>query len=106
MRRLARLPLAAVLASVLAGACQPAAPVVEQKPRRRSFEESAAWKPAAAPASPQAAAGSTDAQAKQVQGTWEQARQATNDADRQRLAGEALQQTRAMAEQPSSPQHR
>ena len=103
-----RLPLAlAVAAAVLMGACQPAAPpVAEKKPRRRSFEESSAWRPAAAPAAPQSGTAATDAQAKQVQSTWEQARQATTDAERQRLAGEALKQTRAMAEQPASSPHR
>ena len=104
MRGLARLSLALVGSAVLLGACQPAAPpVAEKKSRRRSFEESSAWKPAAPAAQP--GAGSTDAQAQKVQSTWEQARQATSDAERQRLAGEALEQTRAMAEQPApSPQ--
>lgn len=105
MRGLARLTLALIGTAVLLSACQPAAPpVAEKKPRRRSFAESSAWKPAA-PAAAQPAAGTTDAQAQKVQSTWEQARQATSDAERQRLAGEALKQTRAMAEQPApSPQ--
>jgi len=104
MRPVARLPLAfAVLAAVLAAACQPAAPPVAEKKKRRSFEDSSGWQPAAAPAAPQGGAAGTDAQAKQVQSTWDQARQATSDAERQRLAGEALKQTRAMAEPTASP---
>ncbi len=95
------------LAAVALAACQPATPVAEKKPRRKSFEESSSWQPsapAAAPAAaPPAANGTTDAQAQQVQQSWGAARQATTDAERQRLAGEALKQTRAMADQPSSP---
>jgi hypothetical protein len=84
-------------------ACQPAAPPPVKK-ARRSFEESSAWKPSrsTAPAGGAASSGSNvDAQARQVQQTWEQAKQANNDADRQRLANEALKQTQSMAEQPS-----
>jgi hypothetical protein len=98
--------LGSVAAAVLLAACQPAAPAAEvRKPKRRSFEESNAWRPSAPAAAP-AAGGNTDAQARQVQQTWDQARQATTDAERQRLANEALKQTRAMAEpQPSGQQH-
>jgi YD repeat-containing protein len=106
VRPASHLPLAlAVAAAVLAAACTPAAPpVAEKKPRRRSFEESSAYR-APAPAAPQSGTASTDAQAKQVQQTWDQARQATSDAERERLAGEALKQSRAMAEpQPSGHQ--
>jgi hypothetical protein len=106
VRPASRLALAlAGVAAFLTSACTPAAPpVAEKKPRRRSFEESSAYRPSA-PAAPQSGTASTDAQAKQVQSTWEQARQATSDAERQRLAGEALKQTRAMAEpQPSGHQ--
>ena len=108
MRRHARLLLGGITTAVLLAACQPAAPVAEtRKPKRRSFEESGAWHPAAPAAAP-ASGTSTDAQARQVQQTWDQARQATTDAERQRLANEALKQTRAMAEpqpQPSGQQH-
>lgn len=93
------------MAAVFLAACQPAAPVAEtKKPRRRSFEESSTWHPSTSSAAP-ASGNNTDAQARQVQQTWDQARQATNDADRQRLANEALKQTQAMAEpQPSAHQ--
>ena len=110
IRCFTRVLLGGVAAAVLLAACQPAAPVAEvKKPKRRSFEESNSWHPsapAAAPASGGAGGGSnTDAQARQVQQTWDQARQATTDAERQRLANEALKQTRAMAEpQPSGHQ--
>lgn len=107
MRPFPRLLLGVVAAAVLLGACQPATPVAEvKKPKRRSFEESSSWQPSTAPAPASGgAAGSTDAQARQVQQTWDQARQATTDAERQRLANEALKQTRAMAEpQPSAHQ--
>jgi hypothetical protein len=100
MRRFARVLLGGTAAMVFLAACQPAAPAAEvKKPRRRSFEESNAWHPA--PAAAPASSNNTDAQARQVQQTWDQARQATTDAERQRLANEALKQTRAMAEQPS-----
>ena len=103
--RSARVMLGGMAALVLLAACQPATPSAEvKKPRRRSFEESNAWRPAAPAAAPASggAGGNTDAQARRVQQTWDQARQATTDAERQRLANEALKQTRAMAEpQPS-----
>jgi hypothetical protein len=105
MRRIRRFPrvlVGGVAAAVLLGACQQAPPVVEVKKKRRSFEESNAWRPAAPARAPSSGGSNTDAQARQVQQTWEQARQATTDAERQRLANEALKQTRAMAEpQPS-----
>ena len=102
--RFTRLLLASGAAAVFLAACQPATPAAEvKKPRRRSFEESNAWHPSTAPAP--ASASNTDAQARQVQQTWEQAHQATTDAERIRLASEALKQTRAMAEpQPSGHQ--
>jgi len=105
MRRFACVVLGVVGAAVLLGACQQAPPVVEVKKKRRSFEDSNAWRPAApatAPASGGAGGSNTDAQARQVQQTWDQARQATTDAERQRLANEALNKTQEMAEpQPS-----
>ena len=103
MRRFARLLLGGTAAVVFLAACQPAAPAAEvKKPRRRSFEESNAWHPAPAAAPASASSNNTDAQARQVQQTWDQAHQATTDAERIRLANEALKQTRAMAEpQPS-----
>ena len=104
MRLPARLLLGVVLACTAVAACKPAAPVAEQK-KRRSFEDS--WQPSApAAAAPAAVAPSgnaaVDAQAQQVQQSWEQARQTTDEAERQRLAGEALKQTRSMADQPSA----
>jgi len=102
----ARLLLGGVLVATLLAACQKPPPVAETKPRRKSFEDSNAWRPSTAAAAPASASAgsSTDAQAAQVRQTWEQARQATNDAERQRLAGEALKQSQAMAEQPSGQQ--
>lgn len=111
LRHLPRVLLAGTVAVVLLAACQPAAPAAEvRKPKRRSFEESSAWRPSAPPAAPANNTGATlndnlNNQARQVQQTWDQARQATTDAERQRLANEALRQTRAMAEpQPSAHQ--
>ena len=103
MRPSGRLLLAGAAVALVLSACQSPPPVAETKPKRKSFEESNAWQPATAPASTSASSGSanTGAQAQQVQQSWEQARQATNDAERQRAAGEALKQTRAMAEEPS-----
>lgn len=107
-RRAACVLLGFSAAAIVLAACQPAAPAAEvRKPKRRSFEESNAWRPSTAPAAGSSASsgGNVDAQARQVQQTWDQARQATTDAERQRLANEALQQTRAMAEpQPSAHQ--
>jgi hypothetical protein len=104
-RRFSRLLLGGVGAAVLLAACQQAPPPAVKKPRR-SFEESGSWRPSSSPrSSPAGGAGtSTDARARQVQQTWEQARQANNDAERQRLANEALEQTQSMAEQPSGHQ--
>jgi hypothetical protein len=104
MRPSGRLVLAVLAAAAALAACQSPPPVAETKPKRKSFEESNAWQPSTATASTSTSSGSatTDAQAQQVQQSWDQARQATSDAERQRAAGEALKQTRAMAEQPSS----
>lgn len=106
MRPYVRFLLAAPVLALLFCSCQSPPPVAETKPKRKSFEESNAWQPstATAPASTSSASANVDAQARQVQQSWEQARQATNDAERQRAAGQALQQTRAMAEQPSGQQ--
>jgi hypothetical protein len=87
-----------VLVATLLCACQPAAPVAETKPRRKSFEEASTYRVPAQPA----AADNTQQQASQTKQTWDQARQATDDAERQRLAGEALKQTRSMAEEPAA----
>lgn len=106
MRLSGRLLLAATVVALSLSACQSPPPVAETKPKRKSFEESNAWQPAtstaAAPAAASSGSANVDAQARQAQQSWEQARQATSDAERQRAAGEALKQTRAMAEQPSS----
>ena len=103
MRPSGRLLLAATVVAVSLSACQSPPPVAETKPKRKSFEDSNAWQPstATAPAATSSGSANVDAQARQVQQSWEQARQATSDAERQRAAGEALKQTRAMAEQPS-----
>jgi hypothetical protein len=109
-RRLARLLLGVIAGATLFAACRQAPPPEASKPRRHSFEESTAWKPSSPRSAPAGGAaggnpgGSVDAQAQQVQQTWEQARQANSDAERQRLANEALKQTRSMAEQPSGSQ--
>ena len=104
MRPYGRLLLTATVVAVSLAACQSPPPVAETKPKRKSFEESNAWQPSTSTSTAPAAASSgnanVDAQARQVQQSWEQARQATSDAERQRAAGEALKQTRAMAEQP------
>jgi len=108
-RLLPRLLLGVVAGATLFAACQQAAPPEVTKPRRRSFEEAGNWRPTAPAAAPAAggagsSGGSVDAQARQVQTTWEQARHAKGDAERQRLANEALEKTRSMAEPPSGPQ--
>jgi hypothetical protein len=97
MRLSPRLLLGGVLTAIALGACQPAAPVAETKPQRKSFEDSSSYQ---APAEP-AAAGDTQQQADQVQQGWEQVRQTPDEAERQRQAGETLKQTRAMAEEPA-----
>jgi hypothetical protein len=104
-RRVPRLLLGGIAAVTLLAACQQAPPPVVKKPRR-SFEESGSWRPSSSNrSSPAGGSGSsTDAQARQVQQTWDQARQANNDAERQRLASEALKQTQSMAEHPSGHQ--
>jgi hypothetical protein len=101
MLRGMRLPALALLGLVaaLAGACQ-SPPPVEEKPKRRSFAEDSQWQPPAAPARTDPAT-SIDAQAQQVNDKWEQVRQTSDEAERQRLANEALRDTRAMADQPS-----
>ncbi|HEV8631949.1 MAG TPA: hypothetical protein VGV61_16655 [Thermoanaerobaculia bacterium] len=99
--RLPRWPLAlGVLAAFLLVACQQAAPAAAPQQKRKSFEDSGEWHPAAAPAAAPAASGDVNAQARQVQRTWDKARQAPNEAEAQRQASEALKQTQQMADQP------
>jgi hypothetical protein len=104
MRPISRLLVCGAVAAVALVACKPAAPVAEQKPRRKSFEESGGWQPSAPAQAPAGSSGtgSVQQQAGQVQSTWDQARQTNDEAERQRLANQALQQTRSMADQPSS----
>lgn len=100
MRPTPRLLLGGVLVATVLAACQPAAPVAESKPRRKSFEDSSSYQPPAEPAP----ADRTQEQAAQVNKTWEQVHQTSNEAERQRLANEALRQTQSMAEPAPTPQ--
>ena len=93
----ATLPLLAV--ALLAAACSSPPPVAEQKPKRKSFEESSPWTPA--PSAGTGTTASTDERARAIQEKWEQVRQSGDEAERQRLANEALRDTRALADQPS-----
>jgi hypothetical protein len=95
------------LVAALAAACQAPQPAAEEQPKRKSFAEANEWQPSA----PSAAAGGArssgtttqqvDEQAHRVNEKWEQVRQTDDAAERQRLANEALRETRAMADQPS-----
>ena len=93
-RRLAGCLLAAGL---LAGACGAPPPVAEEKPKRKSFEEANAWTPSSGPA----AGSDSTADARAVEDKWEQVRQTSDPAERQRLANEALRDTRALADAPA-----
>ena len=102
MRAPRSLPLA--LAAALAAACAAPPPAAEEKPRRKSFEEGAEWRPASPDPGPDqgaAGAGGTEARAEAIEQKWEQVRQSGDEAERQRLANEALRETRALADQPS-----
>ena len=90
------------LVALVSVACQAPPPVAEEKPKRKSFAESSQRQPSAAPAAAGSdAPTSIDSQAQQVNDKWEQVRNTSDEAERQRLANEALQETRAMADQPS-----
>jgi hypothetical protein len=102
MRSRSRLLLGGLALASLLGACQPAAPPVAEKPKRHSFEDSNNWQPSSNAASASSSA-STQQQAQQVQQTWDKARATNDEAERQRLANEALNQTRQMAEPAASP---
>ena len=93
MRR-ARFAPAVLLAALLGWSCSSPPPVVEETPKRKSFEESAEWQaPAATPTG-------YEAQARAIRQKWEQVKQTEDEAERQRLANEALNETRALADQP------
>jgi hypothetical protein len=94
MRR-ARIAPAALLAALLGGSCSSPPPVVEESPKRKSFEESADWQ---APAAGTPAG--YEAQARAIEQKWERVKQSEDEAERQRLANEALRETRALADQP------
>jgi hypothetical protein len=91
---LARIAPAGLAAALLAWSCSSPPPVAEEKPKRKSFEESAQWQaPAGTPAG-------YDAQARAIEQKWEQVKQTEDEAERRRLANEALRETRALADQP------
>jgi hypothetical protein len=98
VRALPVLPLA--LAAALAAACTAPPPVAEEKPKRKSFEEGAEWRPTS-PDPGAAATGGTDARAQAIEQKWDQVRQSGDEAERRRLANEALRETRALADEPS-----
>jgi hypothetical protein len=98
VRTLPLVPLA-LAAALVASACA-APPVAEEKPKRKSFEESSEWRPSS-PDPGAAGDGGTDARAEAIEQKWDQVRQSSDEAERQRLANEALRETRALADQPS-----
>lgn len=95
--RLARIAAPGLAAALLGWSCS-SPPVTEEKPKRRSFEESAEWQ---APAAATPAA--YEEQARAIRKKWEQVKQTEDEAERRRLANEALSETRALAEAPPPP---
>lgn len=92
------------LATLALAGCQAPPEAADQGPRRKSFEEAQSWQPSAPPAAASPAAGETyEQQADRAREQWDRARQATDDAERQRLAGEALRETRALADGTPAP---
>ena len=94
--RLARIAPAVLVAGLLGWSCSSPPPVAEEKPKRKSFEEGAAWQAPAAAGTP----AGYETQARAIEQKWEQVRQTDDAAERQRLANEALRETRALADQP------
>ena len=93
-RRVASSGLALAL---LAWSCSSPPPVAEEKPKRKSWEDQSQW----TPSSGTSADPSVDERARAIEDKWEQVRQTSDAAERERLANEALQETRALADQPS-----
>lgn len=93
--RLARIAAPGLAAALLGWSCSSPPPVTEEKPKRRSFEESAEWQAPAA-----ATPAGYEEQARAIRKKWEQVKQTEDEAERQRLANEALSETRALAEAP------
>lgn len=103
MRLPARLLFGGVLVGTALAACQPAEPPVAEKPKRKSFEDSSGYSSSAASSSGAPSSPSVEQQASEVQQKWQQVRESTDEAERMRLANEALQQTQQMAEPAPSP---
>ena len=94
--RLVRIVGPGLLAALLGWSCSSPPPVTEGKPKRKSFEESAQWQAPATAGTP----ADFEAQARAIEQKWEQVKQTDDEAERQRLANEALRETRALADQP------
>jgi len=91
-----RITAAGLAAALLGWSCSSPPPVAEEKPKRKSFEESAQWQAPAAAGTP----AGYEAQARAIEQKWEQVRQTEDEAERRRLANEALRETRALADEP------
>ena len=94
--RLLRIAAPGLAAALLGWSCSAPPPVTEEKPKRKSFEESAQWQPPPAAGTP----GGHEAQARAIEQKWERVKQTDDEAERLRLANEALRETRALADQP------
>ena len=91
-----RFASAGLAAALLGWSCSSPPPAAEQEPKRKSFEESAEWQAPPAADTP----GGYQAQAQAIEQKWERVKQTDDEAERQRLANEALRETRALADPP------
>jgi hypothetical protein len=109
MRTSARgLAVGCCLLALALGACQKPAPQAAA-PKRHSFEDGNTWQPsapvAAAPVAAPAGApsgGNVGSTPQSIQQGWQQVEQAKGDAAKQQAAGEMLNRTQAMADQPAA----
>ena len=91
--------VAVLAASSLAG-CRQAPPPEESAAGRQSFEDDG-WEGAA---SSDEAGDPVEAEARSIEEGWQQVRESDDDAERQRQAGELLERTRELADDPPDPQ--
>jgi hypothetical protein len=113
LRRLAGAAPAVIALVLLAlpvlalAACQKPAPAAAPQPRRKSFAESGNWQPSA-PAAPAAApagataSGGAGTTPESIQRGWQQVEQTKGEAAQQQAAGEMLNRTQALADQPAA----
>jgi hypothetical protein len=94
---------AAVVAVSVAGCQQAAPPEATESSGRRSFADDDWDASAVGDDAPAAGRADADAQARDIEKGWAQAREATSDAERQRQAGEMLRRSRELADQKPPP---